>query len=216
MLTNALSKDYNTEEAGTEEVEKQSYYGRCVFEAGNDVVDNQVVVLEWEDMVENTETKPNGEEHANGTGPRHIAGSKIATLTMIAHSESICDRFTKIYGSDGEITADSHQIRVYDFKTSTSKIYKPHEHMDETGGHGGGDVGLAMAFVEAVREVLERETRDNRKEVVKDAQRKWIRCTPEEAVLSHAVVFAAEEARVGRKVVEVDEWAEKNQVDTVW
>lgn len=159
-------------------------YGRCVYEAGNDVVDNQVVVLSWEDE----------------NGPRH--GPKTATLTMIAHTQRICERQTKVYGALGELTADSTTISVFDFRTGKTTVYIPEQHLDS--GHGGGDVGLALAFVDAVVAVKDSEA------TVEEAQEKYIKCTLEEAVRAHEVVFWAEQARLQKRVIEWNEWAQMN------
>ncbi|KAA8905055.1 hypothetical protein FN846DRAFT_11759 [Sphaerosporella brunnea] len=157
-------------------------YGRCVYEAGNDVVDNQVVVLSWD-------------EEASSSQPRH--GPKTATLTMIAHTEAICERKTSVYGTLGELTADSRTIGIFDFRTGESKTYRPG--VDLRSGHGGGDGGLANAFVEAIAAVKNGVS-------VEEAQRRWIKCTPEEAVRAHEVVFWAEKARVEKRVLSWDEW----------
>ena len=148
-------------------------YGRCVYEADNDVVDNQVVVLAFPRMT--------------------------ATLTMVAHSERICERFTRIYGTRAELTADSHSIRVYDFATARTRVYTPTD-MDDASSHGGGDTALALAFVDAIAAVAAGDMS------VDQAQRVLIRCTPAEALRSHEAVFWAEQARLDKKVLEWDEW----------
>lgn len=175
MLKAALEADYSTD---NEEGDK-SYYGRCVYEAGNDVVDNQVVTMTWDD---------------DGPAGR---GAKTATLTMIAFSKRICERFTRVYGTLGEVEADSNTIIVHDFKTGQSKTYRPW--FDMVSGHGGGDGGLVGAFVSAIVKVGEGWT-------VEEAQNKVVGVTVDDVLRSHAAVFAAEEARLGRKVVDWDEW----------
>lgn len=195
MLEDALRRDYPPGTTKEELLrEKENMYGRCVYEAGNDVVDHQVVALEWDD-----EEQEDGDEAAAGGGGY---GAKTATLTMVAHSERICERFTKFYGTFGEITADSREIRVFTFKDNQERVYRPEDHLHELEGHGGGDVGLAKAFVEAVKGVLEGGD-------VEEVQMREIRCTVDEAVRSHEVVWAAEEARRERKVVEFGEWRER-------
>lgn len=178
MLTSALKVDYDKEEP------EVARYGRCVYEAGNDVVDNQTVVLEFDD----------------GVGAGHTA--KTATLTMIAHTEAICERFTKIYGTLGEITADSKTVTRVDFRTGKREVFSPEMYTDSH--HGGGDQGLAMAFVGAIERVLKGEA-------VEKVQREVVGVTVEEAVRSHEVVFWAEEARVGRNVVEWEQWIKESQ-----
>ena len=107
---------------------KNGPYGLCVFESENDVVDNQVVNLEF----------------ANGT---------TASFTMIAFTSLICDRQIRLHFTNGEIVGDMSgpTITVTDFRTSPptkNTIYPP----DEGGGHGGGDLGLVSTFVRAVNE----------------------------------------------------------------
>ena len=55
-----------------------SKYGRCVYRCDNDVADNQVVIMNFDD-------------------------NSIATLTMIAYSKNTCTRQTKIYGTKGDL-----------------------------------------------------------------------------------------------------------------
>ncbi|KAI5788391.1 hypothetical protein EDC01DRAFT_707704 [Geopyxis carbonaria] len=162
------------------ELVKPHGYGRCVYEAANDVVDNQTVTLEWDD------------------DPATGRGAKIATLTMIAHTQRICERQTKVYGTRGELTADSQKISVYDFGTQTTRVYKPETMVVGESGHGGGDTGLARAWIEGVQAVMGGEA-------VEVAQRR-VGVTVEEAVRSHEVVWWAEMARRERRVVEWGEW----------
>lgn len=154
----------------------KSNYGRCVYESDNDVVDNQVVTLNYE--ADETHT------------------AKIATIRMVAFSEQICERQTTIYGTEGQLTADSRSITVTDFKTGRREVHKPHEF--EGQGHGGGDYGLAVAFVEAVTLALNGTP-------VKEAQWAALGTDVNEAWESHRLVFLAEEARVEGKIVTWDE-----------
>ncbi|KAF8462956.1 hypothetical protein BDZ91DRAFT_321471 [Kalaharituber pfeilii] len=187
LLTNVLTQDYSTPE---DKGPGKSYYGRCVYEAGNDVVDSQVVTLSWDD-----EGEEEGEQQAGYS-------SKSATLTMIAHSEAICERRGRIYGSRGEIafSSETNSITVYDFASGNLKRINPHEALGS--GHGGGDFGMMNAFVGAVRAVKCLGWDVHR------AQKEWIGADVEECVRGHAIVWAAEEARVGQKVVVWGDWWE--------
>jgi len=102
---------------------KEGPYEQCVYESNNDVCDNQVVNLEFE----------------NGS---------TASFTMVAFTKAICDRRLQIHFTHGEIIGDMVTYTVSDFRTGKTKTFHPN---DEGGGHGGGDFGLIRAFVEAVR-----------------------------------------------------------------
>jgi hypothetical protein len=187
-----LKDDYN-ESTPASVVEKRNWFGRCVWEADNDVCDDQAVTITWDsDRI----------THARGgsRGPLAGRGSKIATFHMVAFSHKICERYSNIYGTDGEIYADGSTITVRNFNTGEKKVYYPHQ---EGGGHGGGDGGLTRQFVLAVDRVK------NHGEAVADAQKEYIGCTLEEAVRSHAMVFAAEEARKNKIVVDFPSWWRK-------
>jgi predicted dehydrogenase len=102
-------------------------YGRCVYACDNDVVDHQVVSMEF-------------------------AGGLTASFTMTAFS-TMRGRNTRIFGSHGEITTDSQVITVDDFRTGERRVVDTAVGADDgaAGGHGGGDGALVTAFTAALR-----------------------------------------------------------------
>lgn len=182
-LLQALSEDYKPE-TPDEDVASRAWYGRCVYEADNNVVDDQVVTMNWEAGSDDI-----------GRGP------KQAIFHMTYPTQKQCDRFGKIYGSEGEITYDSSTISVYTFHDRDTVVHNiPKQNAEAEKSHGGGDWGLAGAFVRAVEAV------DNGSMEVSEAQRTFVGCDLEEAIRSHAVVFAAEDARMQKKVVDYHDW----------
>jgi len=128
-------------------------------------------------------------------------GAKIATFHMIAGTEKQCERRGRVYGSLGEVSYDSETISVYTFASGETKIFNvPKPPPEEAEGHGGGDYGLAMAFIKAV-DAVENQGWDIRK-----AQAVFLGCTFDEVLRSHAVVFAAEEARREGRVIQWKDW----------
>ncbi len=93
-------------------------YGMCVFHAGNDVVDHQVVNMQFE-------------------------GGVTAHLSMNAFNKG--GRFIRLFGTKGELTAymESTDIEVYTFEDCKTTLYKVQETEESiAGGHGGGDQGI--------------------------------------------------------------------------
>lgn len=157
-------------------VQSRNWFGRCVFEADNNVCDEQIVTITW---------------------PESSRPAKTATFHMVAQTKRICDRFSHIYGEHGEVYADSRRIVVEDFNTGKTQTYYPSiEHL----GHGGGDLGLVRQFVLACDQVK------NHGCEAEKAQNEYLGCTLEEVLRSHAMVFAAEEARVDKRVLDWEEW----------
>lgn len=76
---------------------------------------------------------------------------------------------------------------MFDFLTRTKTVHNP---PNEGGGHGGGDLGLSRAFVQAVAE----------------GDQAVLGVTPEEVLNSHLLVFAAEKARREERVVRFEEF----------
>jgi hypothetical protein len=188
-----LEENY-TQDTPDSEIAAKNWYGRCVYESDNDVCDEQVVTLTWDN---DPLPKVNDDNEKALIG----RGAKTAVFHMVAHTKKVCDRYTNIYGSDGEIYADSHTITVEDFNTGAKKIYRP---FVAGGGHGGGDDGLARQFILAVDAVK------NHGSSVEEAQRLHVGCSLEEVIRSHAMVFAAEQARLGKKVLDFPKWWNEN------
>jgi len=116
----------DTSEAGITAALRSGPYGRCVYACDNDVVDNQVVNMQFE-------------------------GGSTASLTMTAFTEADY-RQVRIFGTRGELVSNGKAIRHFDFLTDTwNEIKTASGDSSILGGHGGGDYGLMQAFVEAVR-----------------------------------------------------------------
>jgi predicted dehydrogenase len=112
-------------EASLREALRIGPYGRCVYACDNDVVDHQVVNLEF-------------------------AGGPTATFTMTAFTEAN-HRKTRIFGTRGEIECDGHRIRHFDFLTDRwTEHALPDLAGTLAGGHGGGDYFLMQQFVAAL------------------------------------------------------------------
>lgn len=107
-------------------------YGRCVYDSDNDVVDHQVVCMEFE-------------------------GGTTGTFTMTAFNTGGARR-TQLFGTAGELHCDGQQIIIHDFLSGHREVIDPHSTGDATaaGGHSGGDEALMAAFIRAV------ETQDQR------------------------------------------------------
>lgn len=109
-----------------EEALRTGPYGRCVWACDNDVVDHQVVNLEFE-------------------------GGITASFTMTGFTP-MWDRHTRIFGTQGMLETDGEIVRVYSFANQEWSDYDANREgaMDAGGGHGGGDGGLMDAFTTAV------------------------------------------------------------------
>lgn len=189
VLTQILSSDYDASTPRAT-IESKQWYGRCVWESDNDVLDDQIVTLTWDD-----DSRSVSSQEFPDRGP------KSAVFHMVAFTEAQCERRGKISGTHGEIQYDSKEIRVYKFdkflQPEAAEIFTPPK---AAGGHGGGDGGLMNGFSKAVEAVINGELS------VEQAQAKYVGCTLKEAFMSHAMVFAAEEARLGRKIVDWQIW----------
>lgn len=193
-LIERLSEDYDTKSTPDNQVKERPWFGRCVWESDNNVCDDQTVTIAWDD-----------DERAGVPG-RSLRPAKTAIFHQIAHTEAQCARRGRVYGSQGELTYDSKTIRVFDFLSSSAKEYHPTQldFNDPIAKHGGGDTGLVKQFIGAVEAVKKREMS------VDQAQRRFLGCTIEDVLRSHAMVFAAEEARTSKSVVDWQKWWRQN------
>ena len=95
-------------------------YGLCVYHANNDVVDHQVVNMEFE-------------------------GGVTVSFSMNAFNEG--GRYIRIFGTKGELYANASdtELRVYTFEDKVCHMV-PVEETEESilGGHGGGDAGIVV------------------------------------------------------------------------
>ncbi len=110
-------------------------YGGCVFHAGNDVVDHQVVSMKFENGASGTLTM-HGHSGEEGRSLR-IDGTKASLRGVFKESlqEIVLDNHT-VLGMQGQ---DSE---IIDINANAAIIGQ---------GHGGGDHGLMAAFVEAIQ-----------------------------------------------------------------
>ncbi|MGN0308844.1 MAG: Gfo/Idh/MocA family protein [Lachnospiraceae bacterium] len=102
-------------EEGLLEALRTGPYGRCVYRCNNDVVDHQVVNLEFESGL-------------------------TASLTMSAFT-NLCERKITIQGTRGELTGNMelNRIEVTDFLTGNHTVYG----LNTPGtGHSGSDVSM--------------------------------------------------------------------------
>jgi predicted dehydrogenase len=113
-------------EAAVLEALRTGPYGRCVYDSDNDVVDHQVVTMEFPD------------------------GATCA-FTMSAFTP-MEQRRTRLMGTHGYLDGDGRTVRHVDFVTGRDQVL---DSADAGGpsagdGHGGGDEALTEAFLAAV------------------------------------------------------------------
>ncbi|MBO5898656.1 MAG: gfo/Idh/MocA family oxidoreductase, partial [Clostridia bacterium] len=111
-------------DADVEHALRTTDYGRCVYSCDNDVVDHQVVNMEFED-------------------------GATCSFSMCAFTEG--GRHIRIRGTRGELTADmdAPTIKLFDLETrQVEHIAIADCVLNDTilGGHGGGDGGIIATF----------------------------------------------------------------------
>ncbi|MDQ6421345.1 Gfo/Idh/MocA family oxidoreductase [Paenibacillus sp. LHD-117] len=106
---------------------KEGPYGRCVYYCDNDVVDHQVVNLEF-------------------------ANAVTVAFTMSAFTKDV-SRTIKLMGTKGEIRGamEKNEIEIIHFDSGKAEQISL-ENMGGHVGHGGGDMGLIKDFLRLVRE----------------------------------------------------------------
>lgn len=125
-----IAKDSKPTDEEVLEALKTTDYGLCVFHANNDVVDHQVVNMEFE-------------------------GGATANLTMNAFTMGLGGRYIRLFGTKGELYANMSDkeitLTVFD-SNGPVKIPVAETKEDITGGHGGGDIGIVRELYEYIND----------------------------------------------------------------
>jgi predicted dehydrogenase len=152
----------HTREAHLEEI-KSGRYGLCVWDAGNDVMDHQVVMMEFE-------------------------GGATATCTLSGYS-STNGRRIRLQGSQGEMVYDESAgtISVKRFSVQQSEIIS----IPSPTSYHPEDQNIVDEWISSV------------------VSSTPVTVNAQEALRTHAVVFAAEISRKERRVVGIKEFLEK-------
>ncbi|QCJ44366.1 Gfo/Idh/MocA family oxidoreductase [Bacillus sp. S3] len=117
-----FTEDYTNE--GIIKALNETSYGKCVYRSDNNVVDHQVVNLEFED-------------------------GATATFSMCGFTREQT-RIVQIMGTKGEIRGnmEENSISIFDFLTKHETIIK---FDNPVGGHGGGDNGIMRTFLREIQ-----------------------------------------------------------------
>lgn len=120
--TSAISNDTSFE--ARIKALKEGPYGRCVYHCDNNVVDHQVVNMEFENEV-------------------------TAAFSMCAFTND-CSRTIKIMGTKGEIKGafEKNEIQILDFSTGSSEVITLKA---SNFGHGGGEYKLMKDFITLIQ-----------------------------------------------------------------
>jgi predicted dehydrogenase len=110
-------------------------------------------------------------------------GDVTATFTMTAFTQN-GGRLIRVHGTEGEASFDENKIVVRSFQTNNIETI---ELGQETGSHGGGDTRVVRDWIEAIR----------------TGCAAFIRTSAQDALRTHAIVFAAERSRREQRTVEI-------------
>ena len=168
IITTGISKGIEPTDEEVMEALRKTNYGTCAYRSDNDMVDHQVVAMEFE-------------------------GGATATLNVNAFNKG--GRFTRIYGTKGEIYAfmSSQEIQVFTFdKRGSWTVSVPKVDESINGGHGGGDQGI-------IRELHQ---------YLSGSYTGYRAADIHISVQNHLIGFAAEEARHNNTVVDVQQYTE--------
>jgi len=114
-------------------------------------------------------------------------------MQMVAFTEQICQRTSRIFGSHGEITWNGQDELVhYDFLTQKRTVYDESDAAASSvmSGHGGADFFAMDSFIRALSL--------NKPEL--------IGTNADDSLVSHIIAFAAETARKENRVCQLNEF----------
>lgn len=103
---------------------KEGPYGRCVYRCDNDVLDHQILSMEFEDEI-------------------------TASFSMEAFTH-YHGRKSRIMGAMGDIVGDGSELMIGDFRNRKVTKWNVKDHVALDSGHGGGDWGLVRDWLKAV------------------------------------------------------------------
>ncbi|GAA1602745.1 Gfo/Idh/MocA family oxidoreductase [Saccharothrix algeriensis] len=120
----AVTRDHTPD--GIDAALRTGPYGRCVYDADNNVVDHQVVAMEFPD-------------------------GATCTFTMTAFTP-MENRRTRLFGTHGQLDGDGRLLHLTDFRTGEQRTVDTGLTAGGTAadGHGGGDEAIMDAFLGAV------------------------------------------------------------------
>lgn len=143
-------------------------YGRCVYYCDNNVVDHQVVNMNMTD------------------------GSTVS-FTMCGFTAD-CSRYAKLMGTKGQIIADmgANTIEVTPFGKD-AELIDVSRMAEDFSGHGGGDRGLVIAFLDLV--TGEQSEDDTISSVERSLESHYIALAAEESRRNGGAVIRMEQVR---------------------
>ena len=115
--TNGISAAAKPTDAEVLQALQTTDYGLCVFRANNDVVDHQIVNMEFADQI---------------------------TVSFSMNAFNAGGRYIRIFGTKGELYANmsDSEITVYTFADRKRFTVPVNEENSDLSGHGGGDTGI--------------------------------------------------------------------------
>ena len=164
VITDDLSQE------GRQRALREGPYGRCVYTAGSDVVDHQVVTMELESG---------------------------ASVVLVMHGHSHDEARTMRYdGTRATLRATFGRVQEIEVTDHSSGSTERIPIAESVGGHGGGDAGIIGAFVGAVRSGDRPLT------------------SAADSLESHYLAFAAEQARLTGKRIDLAEYRSRFPVSS--
>ena len=146
---------------------KKGPYGKCVYHCDNNVVDHQVVNMEFEDEI-------------------------TATFTMCAFTRDV-SRTLKLMGTEGEIRGamEKNEIEIIPFNGNEKRVISLKE---AKSGHGGGDEAIVREFIRLVQNVGDSQSQggDGCTSATESTQGTLMAFAAEEARLTHKVITMKE------------------------
>jgi predicted dehydrogenase len=157
-------------------------YGRCVYHGDNDVVDHQHVAIEFKNGI---------------------------TATLIMHGHSYAEgRTVRLDGTRatlvGEMYQHGQELLLHDKGSGRSEtLFQARLGGRGSQGHGGGDARLTAAFVDLLRRQPAGPRSDD--SVLHETIPGSTLTDARGALESHLMAFAAEQARLEQRVVQMEE-----------